>query len=211
MSRDTVFRCSSAGHHGASRKRARRQGRTSSPRSDEGRGARSEADVARRTADKVPYQSSSLRNLQSETMRRQHADLQQPQEAPHRRAATADSAQPEATSQVSRTRTNARERGGEGEGEGEGDDSGTAARTDLRGSPTRRRDVFARMPPRSRPNFNITVLLSAGGGPPRVVRAGAGGLSTMRAWRAARTEHALSRAWELDDAREQHPRMPARG
>ena len=48
VGRGTVFRCSSAGHHGASRKRARRQGRTSSPSSAEGRSAGSKANVARR-------------------------------------------------------------------------------------------------------------------------------------------------------------------
>ena len=100
------------------RKRARRQGRPSRPRSDEDRGARREADVARRAAATVHYQPSSLRNLQSETGRRDTRTSKNPQEAPPCRAATTDPSQPEATSHVPRTRRNARERGGGRRGRG---------------------------------------------------------------------------------------------
>ena len=70
------------------------------------------------TADSVPYQPSSLRILQSETRRRTTRGPPSTQEAPRRCAVTADSAQPEATPQVSRTRTTARKRKEKGEGEG---------------------------------------------------------------------------------------------
>ena len=81
---------------------------------------------------------------------------------PRRCAMTADSAQPEATTQVSCMADycpNREREGRRAEGR-EGKDCRAAARTDPRGSPPWQRDVFARMPPLRRPNFDIIVALS---------------------------------------------------
>ena len=53
-------------------------------------------------ADPVPYQPSSSSPTKVKRAAARRADLLQPKEAPRRCAVTADSAQPEATTQVSR-------------------------------------------------------------------------------------------------------------
>jgi len=123
------------------------------------------------------------------------------------RAATTDPLQPEATTQVPR-REEMQERSKGGRGRGERGDSGTAARTDLSGSPSRQRDVFARLP-------HGADLTSKTFAPLRLRRPSqsmqwATVQLLIRARLAALEEHALGRAGELEDTQEMRP-SPARG
>ena len=128
------------------RKRARRQGRPSRPRSDEDRGARREADVARRAAATVHYQPSSLRTIKV----RPGAETRAPPEPPGGAALSRSDYRPFTAGSHLACAASAKKCTREGRGRererSEREDSGTAARTDLRGSPSRQRDVFARLP-----------------------------------------------------------------
>ena len=129
------------------------------------------------------------------------------QEVPPCRAATTDPLQPEATTQVPRCEE-MQERSKGGRGRGERGDSGTAAMTDLSGSPSRPRDVFARLP-------RGADLTSKSFAPLRLRRPSQSMQRAtvqlfIRARLAALEEHVLGRAGELEDTREMRP-SPARG
>ena len=138
----------------------------------------------------------------------EHGHLRDPKEVPPCRAATTDPLQPEATTQVPRTRRNAREReskGGRGRG-GRGD-SGTAARTDLSGSPSRQRDVFARLSHGADLTSKSFALLRRR----RTSQSMQWATTQLFVPRlSALEEHVLGRAGELEDTQEMRP-SPARG